>query len=570
MRRIVYEYACIVALSLPAVAAAQDTVVVRGGLDASSRVAREAVRFFNARSTTRIFGTLNVARDDVFNGNVAVLDGPLRLSGVIRGDLVAINADVWLRRTAVVRGDVLVVGGSIRGITDARILGSLREYGSRVRLRRVGDEIELLRPRREPRRTRSRDRLRRSRDGRFEIVLSTAGTYNRVEGLPFHAGAQIEWGIHSLRRFRIEGVGIVRTAGDFQSNPEDLGYRVRAEMELGRRTPVTLGARAYDVVAPIEDWQLQDDEIGFASLLWHRDYRDYYLKKGVAGFISLVPFRRFTLSAEIARNEESSVAERDPWTLFRRDRLWRANPTIDEGRFTYTTVRAEYDSRPHRRSGSSGWFLSAAWERGESDDVTPEPLPATIRAPLPTDGSYTFERVFVDLRRYERVGWAGQLSLRALAAGTVGDDPLPIQRRLSLGGPDPMPGFPFRRFACNESLQDPSVPALCDRILLLQAEYRGELSFGASFWDRRHTRRTSPTYRRDDGFRDLDDWHWFEGPTIVLFGDAGQGWIGDDRPDEFDVDVGAGLEFGSVGVYGAKALTEGEEFRVILRIHRRF
>ena len=75
-----------------------------------------------------------------------------------------------------------------------------------------------------------------------------------------------------------------------------------------------------------------------------------------------------------------------------------------------------------------------------------------------------------------RLGWNGQLSLRAVGAGTVGkNDPLPIQRRLSLGGPDPMPRFSFRQFACNAAAGAPTQTALCDRILLFQAEYRGNL-----------------------------------------------------------------------------------------------
>ena len=119
--------------------AVQDTVLVveRGArLDASSRVAREAIDFFNDRAATRSFGTFTVSSDEVINGDVAVYSGPVRVSGVIRGDVVVINSDLRLSSTAVIQGEVLVVGGAIIGLARARVDGNTRVYGSRVSVRR--------------------------------------------------------------------------------------------------------------------------------------------------------------------------------------------------------------------------------------------------------------------------------------------------------------------------------------------------------------------------------------------------------------------------------------------------
>lgn len=552
-------------------AALQDTVVVveRGvRLDASSRVAREAVDFFNSRATTRSFGTFIVSSREVINGDVAAYNGPVRIAGVIRGDVVVINGDLRLSSSADIRGHVLVVGGSITGLRFARVDGNVRVYESRVSVRQVGNELVLER---RSRVTQAPSRRRRFTDADASLVLSTGGTYNRVEGLPIHVGPRIRWRSLGSTHLQIEALAILRTAGDFESNREDFGYTAGAEWTI-IDSPVTLGGRVYDVVMPIEDWQLQDDEIGFASLLWHRDYRDYYFRRGFLGFLRIEPADGFTLTGQIARNEETAAVERDPWTPFRQEELWRPNPRIDEGTFTAITSRIQWDSRPYRGSSSSGWFLRAEWERGISDDVNQRLLPTTVRDPLPSTGRYTYDRLFVDLRLYERIGWNGQLSLRALGAGVVGNnDPLPIQRRLSLGGPDPLPGFAFRHTTCNRGALTLALPALCDRIVLFQAEYRGHLSFSARrpSFDGRRTRD-----HREHWFDqwDWDDWFWFDGPTIVLFGDAGTGWLHsiDDGPGELEGDVGAGIEFGSFGFYGAKALTEGESLRLFLRIHRRF
>src|SRR5256885_11907856 len=59
---------------------------------------------------------------------------------------------------------------------------------------------------------------------------------------------------------------------------------------------------------------------------------------------------------------------------------------------------------------------------------------ASLRDSIPTDGSYRFLRAWFDFRRYTRISSAGKLNLRLLAGGWAGGDPLPLQRRVSLGG----------------------------------------------------------------------------------------------------------------------------------------
>ena len=573
MRRVVFVAACVAGLGLvDPTHAMQDTVIVveRGAsLDSRSRVAREAVDFFNDRATTRIFGSFSVSSNDRINGDVAVYDGPIRVSGVIRGDLVVINGDVRLSRTAIIRGGILVLGGSITGLNRARVDGNARVYRSFVQVRRQGNRLELLDRGRATRLRTSRRRARFS-EAQASLVLSTGGTYNRVEGLPIHLGPRLEWQTFGSPHFRLEALAILRTAGGLDSLSDDVGYTAGVDWNVGGNSAITLGGRVFDLVAPIEAWQLHHDEIGFAALLWHRDYRDYYTKQGYSGYMMVEPVDGFRISVEVSRHEDNSIAQRDPWTPFRGGEPWRLNPAIDDGTFTTIVSSIEYDSRPYRNSRSSGWFVSGEWERGISDDVVPQTLPLAIRDPLPVSGTYTYDRVFIDLRRYERLGWNGQLRLRAVGAGTLGEnDPLPIQRRLSLGGPDPMPGFALRHLACNGAVVDLARPALCDRVLLFQAEYRGNLSFSTSSRRRQQTHRRKVSNRWSELW-DWDDWFWSDGPTIVLFGDAGSGWIGADGPGDFEGDVGAGIEFGSFGFYGAKAVTSSESVRLSLRIHRRF
>ena len=549
-------------------AEAQDTVVVyRRPQGVQTRGAQWAVDVFNAPRTVRAFGTLTVESARRIEGDLAVLNGPLVVAGTVTGDVVAINADVTLADGATIEGDVVVLGGRLERDPGAQVRGSSRSESGRVDVRRNGDRLVLL-----GRRSERRDRAyyERSRGGAF-LVLGLGNTYNRVEGLPLRGGAGVHWQDGGTDG-RIRAYGVFRTAGDFTGSREDIGYTVEGRLGFGRSAPrLVVGGRGFDLVVPTQDWPLTPHEVGWGSFLWHRDYRDYFLQRGFGGYVSFEPASTVTLTGGVTRVEEGSIAERDPWTPFRNDEPWRPNPAVDQGDFTLISGTLEYDSRPSERSLRSGTLLRATWERGIGDSIVEVPLPVSVRPSLPTS-DYTFDRAAVDLRRYQRIGRSGQLRLRGFWAGAVGGDPLPIQRRYSLGGPDPLNGYGFRAFSCNADTADVALTGLCDHVLLFQAEYRG--SFGihwgdGGFDERRERGDEGGSW--DDWDWDWDDWFWFGGPTFVLFSNAGTGWLRtSDGPDKLHWDVGAGIAFGNVGLYVAKAIQEGEPWRVTLRIERRF
>jgi hypothetical protein len=559
-------------------ASGQDTVVVSRDTQRiqTTGIEQWAVDLFNAPATLRTFGALTVDSTTTLVGDVAVLDGPVVVRGTVTGDLVAINADVTIAAGAVVEGDIVVLGGALDTAEGARVEGSTRRDSDRMDVRREGDRLELVHPPPASRRWRGWDDRDR---GRAFIVLGLTPTYNRVEGLPLRLGAGVEWRTGATDG-RVRGYGVFRTAGDFESNREDIGYAVEGRFGFGTDTPrLRLNARYSDLVVPTQDWPLSLHEVGWGTFLWHRDSRDYFLQRGVAGSVTFEPVTTVTLTGEVAQMEETSIAARDPWTPFRNSEAWRPNPLMDEGDFTLIRGILEYDSRPSERSPRSGTLLRATWEHGIGDDVVEQPLPTTIRPALPAT-DYAFDRASVDLRRYQRIGGAGQLRLRGFWAGAVGGDPLPIQRRYSLGGPDPMNGYDFRAFACNEGVNDPALPGLCDHVLLFQAEYRGGFGLNwssGSFEERAHRdrrdRRVRPVGWKEEWEDEWDwwDWDWFDGPALVLFTNAGTGWLKtSEGPDELHWDVGAGVAFGSVGLYVARAIEDDEPFRWTLRIERRF
>lgn len=565
-------------LARPTVGGAQDTVVVirpdapqvPDTASVPRQVAEEVVRRFNAPATVRMMGRSSVPAGSAIEGDVAVLGGPLIVAGSIRGRVVAVNADVEFAPGGAITGDLLVVGGRVLALETGTVGGPVREYLAPLAVRRRGDEIALAPdPVRRWREFEPRKSWRSGTDESFSaLTVTTGGTYNRIEGLPVLLGPELGWRTGGDLLLRFSAFGIVRTAGNLSDDRSDLGYAIQSEARLGRRgATLVLGTRVFDLVSPIEAWQLSDSEVGWATFLLHRDYRDYYFDRGLAGFIRVEPDASWSLTGELARTRVSSAEARDPWSILRAGDPWRSNPVVDEGHFTTLSLALAHDTRNDPDRPTSGWLLSGRWERGASDDIAPRTLRGSIRRPLPTDGSYAYQRVFLDARRYTRVSPDGRLNFRVVAGGWLAGDALPVHRRLSVGGPEPLPGYGFRSNACNATAEDRSLPALCDRVLATQVEYRAHLAF-----DPWHPLR---------GGDDQPGWLGVDGVDLVVFAGGGQAWLLGDGPgrlrsdrlpslETWVADFGVGVDAGGLGLYAAKAFTDGEPLRFLLRLHRRF
>jgi hypothetical protein len=580
-------------LALAGPAWGQDTtIIIRSARpNASERLARrelprdvadEVIRLFNSESTVRFSGSTRIPTARGIDGDVAILGGPVVVGGRISGSLLVVNGDVAFESGAVVGGDVLVVGGTIQGGSRASISGEIRSYRDPLRYRRQGDRLvyapQGIQP---PRWIRQQD-WATDRGNETGVLLALGGTYNRVEGLPILFGPRADLRLTDEARFQADAAAIFRTT-NFSVNGNDIGYRVRGELVLGGRySNVGLGVRGWDQVVPVEAWPLKDFEVGWASFLLHRDYRDYYRRHGGGVYATLRLSRQFSVTAEGRDERETSLDAKSPWTLFRSDEPWRANPSITDGLYRSAVASFRFDTRNDRGTPSAGWFVSGEYELGQGRDITGQldPRPCLQSAgPCPTnlalaDGKVDYQRIAFDARSYLRLSPAGRLNLRLAGGGWVGGEPLPLQRRLSLGYPDPLPGYSFRQFSCGGS-DLPGQPALCERALVAQAEFRTHLGFDFG-----------PEWASDWG--DAGDEHYepfhVSGPDLVVFADAGLAWsvsqpgapdnIPSDRlpaAGSYRTDLGLGLDFGPLGFYVAKPLEHSDRsVTFTVRMGRRF
>lgn len=421
---------------------------------------------------------------------------------------------------------------------------------------------------------------------RVRLVVGSGKTYNRVEGLAVHAGPAFT-DSSSMMRLSLEAFGILRSANTFSWDSQNLGHHVAVDLRtLSGRGPA-LRITGYDVVAPVEDWQMPRGEAGIATFLFHRDYRDHYGRHGVSATASYILDERFQVDAGFADERWSSLAVRQVFTVLRNNHQWRANPVLDNGRARLITARGVVDTRNDPRNPATGWLARVEYERGKFEiDAFGAASPV---ARFDSSSRSRYGRGLADIRRYNRISPASQLNFRVVAGGWLHGGELPLQRRFSVGGAATIPGVHFRDtgispdvLTCSAGDAPAGAPAQCERMLLLQTEYREELPIrpGTIFGGTPlRIRSASLTLR----------------PVLVAFADVGRGWLLPARSGStpapeatasrdliystkripplstFSADFGVGVDLGLLGVYVAKSISEsGEPMNLILRAHARF
>jgi hypothetical protein len=551
-------------------------VVAFGSLDAQGRDRRDqsipslAVSIYNHEMTTRIVGAYDVPSDRTVDSDVGVLNGPVSIGGRIRGSLVVINADVHLLSSAIIDRDLIVVGGVVRRDDGAEVRGNIRTQLELMQYTLDGDRIETggifgdLAP--------SFDApWREQREEYTDLYYIAGGTYNRVEGLPIKIGPRFrrstDWG-----RVQVEALGVVRTAQPHRWDRGSLGHDARAEVRIGRKNGLVMAGNLFDVIAPVEDWQLRNAEAGLSTFIKHRDLRDHYGRHGVEATLGGRLGEEASLVFAIGSERWRSVVERNPMTMFQDGYVWRENAQMDEGTVDLVGFRLNVDTRDRLRAPwTGGWFVKANIERGRG---TLARAPNNFSLPTPPE-VVNYTRGFIDARRYNRISPGTALNLRIVAGGWLAGDQLPLQRRLSVGGPGSVEGNDFRLvrgetdvFTCGGIVERDGRATQCDRIALAQVELRQD--FAVNFVRNDHE---NDWWR--PGFNGRGQW--------VLFADAGRGWTVDNGPAEIRVDrglpamntlrtsLGTGLDFGGIGFYLAKSLTNKDEgVNFLVRVGRRF
>lgn len=565
---------------VPRPAAAQDSILVirpdappdtagQGALPAE--LIDQLVRTYNDTTTIRLGSSFTLPRGARLEGRVAVYRGTLRIYGTVEGAVAVINGDLIIGPGGTLAGPAVVVGGRIYLRQGGTHTGESTVYEPLAPIFRLPNGLLEVRDRRRPLGEMAAARTS-FQTGSIRTILSleTGRTYNRVEGLPIVFGPTFQTEGSATADARLDIRGIFRPTTDRTKLRDDVGFTIGTEWRTGGSERwLGFGARGYRHILPIEEQPLGKGEAGWSAFLLQRDYRDHFEARGVEAYAYIEPIDQLRLGVSLRNDLERSVPASDPVSVFRNQDAWRPNPLVDDGHYRSVRLSLAYDTRNDVMKPTTGWQIHANFEQSRSDDTSPIALPGAVRDPI-GPGRYAFSKLQFDVRRYARFNPSSRVNARVIGAGWISGDPLPVQRRVSLGGPDILPGYEFRAANCSPpGFVDQARAALCDRMLAVQLEVRTLLPF--SF----------PVRFRNADIATIQQILGIERADLVLMGNAGKAWLTGDGPgrvpnnripnlDEWDADIGIGLDAGGVGVYVAKALADDQALRFILRLQRRF
>jgi hypothetical protein len=267
--------------------------------------------------------------------------------------------------------------------------------------------------------------------------------YNRVEGLM--AGMRIKkeyWRSRETHRPFIYGHwGYAFAAKEFQ-------YMAGLEKGLFDEFRFGFGGEYHRMIDTPDRWIIPDEENSLAAVLLKEDFQDFYLREGGSGYIIQNINGAATFTAAYNVDEFRSVEKNTNWSLFGGKKQFRQNPAMDEGELHSLSLNFELDTRNSKRKTRQGWLVQLEGEHA-GDDLR---------------GDFTFDRVLLDLRRYQPLGYNDGLDFRIRAGSSWGH--LPWQRSYQLGGLSTLRAFRFKKFP------DGPDQAGGNRMVLAQLEYR--------------------------------------------------------------------------------------------------
>jgi hypothetical protein len=377
-----------------------------------------------------------IGRNDTVPGTALVLGARLRLEGVVTGDLVIVDANVFLRPSARVLGSIRNVGGGLYPSELATIEGATFSDPHAPYIVRELDDGTLV----------IQGLTRRSAlvlPGIFGLGLPA---YDRVDGLT------LSWGAEYLtpRIGYIEPA--VRGRVDYRSQRGALTGG--AELGLPRRgTELAFGAERTTLTN--EGWIRSTPDNTVSFLLLSKDYRDYYeADRGYAELRRTLETgpRTTTVFLRSQLEQARTLPAGSPWTVLGTPRS--DNMVIDDGRIASVlgggsmewrhplhlvrlTATAEAAGAVLRGQHSFARFeITADWALAALHDHTLRIQPH-FRGPLP--GTESLPR-----QRWSFVGGSGTIYTRSFAEfrgdrvaflETLYSIPVPLSIRF-LGAPD--------------------------------------------------------------------------------------------------------------------------------------
>ncbi len=227
-------------------------------------------------------------------------------------------------------------------------------------------------------------------------------------------------------------------------------YLCEVEQPLIPSSSLSIGASVYDRTDTYDKEIITDIENLLSAALLKEDYRDYFDRRGVTGFLAIRPFENHSFRFSYLSDDYRPLYKLARSAIFRKNKIFDPNPhrgrniceddTCDKVRIEAARFEYEYDSRDNEKTPHLGTLirLEGEWARQSFGS------------------DYTYNRYVADLRRYSRISPGQNIALRVKVGITdLGSDyhasdvpPLYLffPKEFYVGGIGTMPGYWYKEF----------------------------------------------------------------------------------------------------------------------------
>gem|GEM_PF-4519913 len=174
--------------------------------------------------------------------------------------------------------------------------------------------------------------------------------FSRVEG--FYIGAGLQYGSKD------KGVALrLRPGYAFSLKSPLAHFSARIWLDHKRRFSSELNIfRRVDYQNTLVPFSRLENSL--SCLLYKEDYPDYFLRKGWSFWIYVRPSRVSSIGVGLTQERHTSLATATRFSLFYRNKNYRSNPAVTEGRFLYGSLELRMDNRQWVEMGRSRALLN--------------------------------------------------------------------------------------------------------------------------------------------------------------------------------------------------------------------